>query len=70
MLTWTVDSEIESRLETLGAKTEDSKMALLRKAVLELLEELEDVRMAEKVLENPGRLYTLDEVEQELGLDG
>jgi predicted transcriptional regulator len=68
MLTWTVDSEIESRLEVLGAKTEDSKTALLRKAVLDLLEELEDVRMAEKVLENPGRLYTLGEVEQELGV--
>ncbi len=70
MLTWTVDLDIESRMETLGATTADSKTALLRKAVLELLEELEDVRMAEKVLENPGRRYTLEEVEQELGLDG
>lgn len=70
MLTWTVDHDIEARLESLGAKTESSKTALLRKMVVEMLEELEDVRMAEDVLANPGRRYTLDEVEREFGLDG
>ncbi len=70
MLTWTVDRDIEERLETLGAKTESSKTSLLRKAVIEVLEELEDIRMAEDVLANPGRRYSLAEVEREFGLDG
>ncbi len=70
MLNWTVDRDIEARLETLGATTESSKTDLLRKVVLEMLEELEDVRMAEDVLANPGRRYTLEEVEREFGLDG
>ncbi len=70
MLTWTVDRDIEERLETLGAKTESSKTSLLRKAVIEVLQELEDVRMAEEVLANPGRRYSLEEVEREFGLDG
>jgi predicted DNA-binding protein len=70
MLTWTVDHDIEDRLESLGAKTESSKTALLRKVVVEMLEELEDVRMAEDVLASPGRRYTLEEVEREFGLDG
>jgi predicted DNA-binding protein len=69
MLTWTVDRDIEERLETLGARTESSKTALIRKVVVEMLEELEDVRMAEEVLANPGRRYTLEEVEREFGLD-
>ncbi len=70
MLTWTVDPEIEDRLEKLGAESEAVKMSLLRKAVLEKLEELEDVRMAEEVLARPGRRYSLETVERELGLDG
>ncbi len=69
MLTWTVDRDIEERLESLGAKTESGKTALLRKVVVEMLEELEDIRMAENVMANPGRRYTLEEVEQEFGLD-
>jgi hypothetical protein len=32
------------------------------------MEDLEDVHMAERVLAEPGRRYTLEEVEQELGL--
>jgi hypothetical protein len=70
MLTWTVDRDIEERLESLGAKTESGKTALLRKVVVEMLEELEDIRMAENVMANPGRRYTLEEVEREFGLDG
>jgi predicted DNA-binding protein len=70
MLTWTVDHDIEERLESLGARTESSKTALLRKVVVEMLEELEDVRMAEDVLAKPGRRYTMEEVEREFGLDG
>lgn len=68
MLTLPIDLETERRLEALGASSEASKMALLRKALLEALEDMEDLQMAEKVLANPGKRYTLEEVERELGL--
>jgi len=68
MLTMTIEPEIEKRLEDLGAETDVKKTALLKQALLAALEDLEDVQMAERVLAEPGRRYTLEEVEQELGL--
>ena len=70
MMTLTIDSEIEQRLEALGAETEAKKTELLKRALLEALEDLEDLRMAEAELSNPGPRYSLDEVEREFGLDG
>jgi len=70
MLTMTIDADIEERLEALGARTAESKSALLRNVLLPALEDLEDVRMAEEFLANPGKRYTLEEVERELGLAG
>lgn len=68
MLTMTIDPEIEKRLEDLGAESDGKKAALVKQALLAALEDLEDVRMAERVLAEPGERFTLEEVEQELGL--
>ena len=68
MMTITIEPELETRLEVLGATTEETKKALLRKALLSALEDLEDLHMAEEVLANPGKRYSLEEVERELGL--
>jgi predicted DNA-binding protein len=70
MLSMPIDSEIERRLEALGAKTDRSKTALLRKTLLQALEDLEDVRTAETRLENPCRRWTQEELEQGLDLAG
>ncbi|MEM8964766.1 MAG: CopG family transcriptional regulator [Acidobacteriota bacterium] len=69
-MTMNLDPEIEHRLERLGATSPESKAALVRHALLRALEDLEDLQLAESALAEPGRRYTLDEVERELGLDG
>lgn len=68
MLTLAIEPDIEHRLEALGASTEQSKLELLRRALREALEDLEDVRMAERVLSSPHERFTLEEVEREFGL--
>ncbi len=64
--------EIEKRLTVLAAETGRSKAFYIREAITEYIEDLEDVYLAEKVLERVRRgeekTYTLAEVEQHLGL--
>ena len=67
-MTFAVDPEIERRLEALGAETEASKAALLRQAVLEGLEDLEDWRLVQERLSHQEAEYSLDEIEREFGL--
>ncbi len=70
MLNVTIDPEIDRRLEALGARDEASKTALVRKALLEELdEELEAQdfsRLADerKATEGEERLWTLGELER------
>jgi RHH-type rel operon transcriptional repressor/antitoxin RelB len=61
--------DIEVRLEHLAQLTGRTQTYYIRQGVIEKLEDLEDIHMAEQVLENPGKRYTSDEVRQELGLD-
>jgi len=64
--------EAEKRLDALAATTGRSKAFYIREAILEHLDDLEDVFLAEKRLEElragRSRTYTLDEVEQKLDL--
>src|SRR6266496_4115857 len=46
--------DIEARLEHLAQLTGRTKTYYIRQAVIEKLEDLEDIYMAEQVLENPG----------------
>jgi len=65
-------AEIESRLEALAKATGRTKTFYAREAIVEYIEDLEDIYLAEKVVERirrgEERTYTLDEVERELGL--
>jgi Arc/MetJ family transcription regulator len=71
MLYLEIDSEINRRLEALGATTDKSKVELARRRLLEALDEdLADVRLAVARLENPGRRWPQEDLEQELGHDG
>ena len=64
--------DAEKRLEDLARKTGRSKEDYIKEAVLEYLDDLEDIYLAEQALERirrgDERTYSLEEVERELGL--
>jgi len=70
MLSIRLDPEINKRLEDLAARTGRTKSFYVREAILEHLEDMEDRYLAIERLENPGQRWTLEEVEQELDLEG
>jgi RHH-type rel operon transcriptional repressor/antitoxin RelB len=65
--------DAEKRLNALAATTGRSKAFYIREAVMGYLDDLEDMYLAERRLEDlragRSRTYSLDEVEQELGLE-
>jgi len=68
MLAIRLDPEIEERLARLAEKTGRTKTFYAREAILEHLEDLEDVYLAKQSLKKGGRIYTSDEIKSELGL--
>lgn len=68
MLAIRLKPEMEKRLASLAKKTGRTKTFYAREAIEQHLEDLEDYYLASKALENPGRLYSSEEVERELGL--
>ena len=72
MLAIRLPKEVEDRLEALAKVTGRTKTFYAREAIVEHLEDLEDVYLAEQVLTDirSGReqVYTLEEVELDLGL--
>jgi RHH-type rel operon transcriptional repressor/antitoxin RelB len=70
MLAIRLPEEIEKRLEELAKSTGRTKTYYAREAILTHLEDMEDYYLAEKRLKNPSRRWTLEELEQELDLEG
>ncbi len=72
MLAIRLPAEVENRLEALAQATGRTKSFYAREAILEHLDDLEDLYLAEQRLIDirAGRshTYTLEEVERELGL--
>lgn len=72
MLALRLPIEIEERLEALAKATGRTKSYYAREAILEHLDDLEDIYLAEKTLEQVRRgemtTHNLDDVERELGL--
>ena len=72
MLALRLPEEIESRLDKLAKATGRTKSFYAREAILEHLADLEDLYLAEKrlakVRTGKSKTYTLNAVEQELGL--
>ncbi len=64
--------EIFARLQALSARTGRTATYYIREAIEEHLDDLEDIYLAEQVLERINRgeekVYSLDEVERRLGL--
>ena len=68
MLVIRLEPEIEERLERLAKNTGRTKTFYAREAILEHLEDLEDVYLAKQSLKKGGRIYTSDEIKSESGL--
>ncbi len=69
MLSIRLPEDIENRLTELASKTGRTKTFYAKQAILEHLDEMEDKYLAIDRLENPGKRWTLDELEQELDLE-
>ena len=72
MLAIRLPEEIEARLENLAKATGRTKTFYAREAILEYLEDMEDLYLAEQVLADiqagRSKTYTLEEVKKELSL--
>ena len=69
MLAIRLPEDIEKRLTDLAKKTGRTKTFYAKEAILEHMDEIEDKYLAISRLENPGKRWTLDELEQELDLE-
>jgi RHH-type rel operon transcriptional repressor/antitoxin RelB len=69
-----LDKETEKRLDALARTTGRTKAWYLRLLITEHLDDLEDYYLAahtaERVRQGKEHVYSLEEVEQELGLEG
>lgn len=73
MLAVRLPEDVEERLNALAKATGRTKSYYAREAIIEMLDELEDIYLAEKRLEDiragRSRTYSLEEVKRELGLE-
>lgn len=72
MLAIRLPAEVESRLDALAKATGRTKTFYAREAILEYLDDMEDIYLAEQRLADiragRSRVHSLDEVERDLGL--
>jgi RHH-type transcriptional regulator, rel operon repressor / antitoxin RelB len=69
MLTIRLPEEIEVRLANLATQTGRSKSFIVREAILEHLNEMEDVYLAIDRLEKNGNRWGFEQIEQDSDLD-
>jgi predicted DNA-binding protein len=64
-----LSDKLERRLKALADKTHKSKSALVREAIENQIEDMEDYYLSMAIIKNSdGTLYSLDEVEKMCGL--
>jgi len=68
MLAIRLDADTEKRLNLLAKKTGRTKTYYAREAILEHLDDLEDIYLATSRLEKKSRTYSAENVKRELGL--
>lgn len=71
MLAVRLDPDLEARLSAVAKRTGRSKSFYARQAILEKIEELEDIALLEEALRDPdaGQRISHDQMMRELGLD-
>jgi RHH-type rel operon transcriptional repressor/antitoxin RelB len=69
MIAIRLPNEIEKRLDALAKKTGRTKTYYVREAVIDHLEELEDIYLSLARLEKPAKRWSLDDLEKEIDLD-
>jgi len=69
MLAIRLPKDIEDRLDKLVKQTGRTKSFYAREAIMEHLDDLEDVYLATKRLKKPAKRWTQDELEQDLDLN-
>lgn len=67
-LTLLIDSEIDDELTELANSTGRDKQSLAQEALLEWLEDQEDIRDAQAILAEGNQRIPLEEVKRDLGL--
>ena len=70
MISLELEHKIERRLSDLQQETGIDKVDLIREAIVDYLEEVEDIADASERLKNSGRIWSLDELEQGNDLAG
>lgn len=60
---------LEKRLEALAKKTHRSKSYFAREALEHYIDELEDYYLSKTILENPGKIYSSEEVRKMCDLE-
>lgn len=60
---------LEHELSEVAKKMKRSKSFLVREAIANYLEDINDYHAGIEILKNPGRIYSSEEVRKELGLD-
>ena len=68
MLAIRLPGEIENRLDALAIKTGRTKTYYARKAILDLIEDMEDTYLALERLETPKKIWTQEELERNIDL--
>ena len=69
MLAIRLPAEIEERLARLASRTGRTKTYYAREAILRHLDDLEDMHLAIKRLQEPARRWTQEDLEKELELE-
>ena len=70
MLAVRLPIEVEKRLDILAKKTGRTKTYYVREAVIDHLENLEDIYLSLERLEKPGKRWSLEDLEKEIDLGG
>ncbi len=69
MLTVALSPELERSLQAIALEHGKSGDEIVRELVERFIEDQEDIRLAEEALKEPGRIWSMEEVEREFGLD-
>ncbi len=69
MLSIRLTEDIDKRLDFLAKKTGRTKSYYVKEAILEHLEDLEDIYLSLQRLEKPSKIWSLEELEKGLDLE-